>query len=49
MRPKMTRETIWVMTDPDPKPPAPFEQLGGVDGVRALVDRFYGLMTAARY
>ena len=34
------------MTDPanDPKPPAPFEQLGGIDGVRALVDRFYDLM-----
>jgi hemoglobin len=32
------------MTDPDPKPPTPFEQLGGVDGVRALVDRFYDLM-----
>ena len=26
----------------NPKPP--FEQLGGVDGVRALVDRFYDLM-----
>ena len=33
------------MTDsPDPKTPTPFEQLGGVDGVRALVDRFYDLM-----
>jgi truncated hemoglobin YjbI len=30
------------MTDSeDPKPPSPFEQLGGVAGVRALVDRFY--------
>ncbi len=28
----------------DPKPPTPFEQLGGVAGVRALVDRFYDLM-----
>ena len=26
------------------KPATPFEQLGGVDGVRALVDRFYDLM-----
>ena len=25
-------------------PPTPFEQLGGVDGVRVLVDRFYDLM-----
>ena len=33
------------MSDPDPKAPSPFEQLGGgVDGVRALVDRFYDLM-----
>ena len=34
------------MTEPaaDPKPPTPFEQLGGVAGVRALVDRFYDLM-----
>ena len=37
------------MTDPatattEPKPPTPFEQLGGVAGVRALVDRFYDLM-----
>ena len=28
----------------DPKPPTPFEQLGGIAGVRALVDRFYDLM-----
>ena len=27
-----------------PKPSTPFEQLGGIDGVRALVDRFYDLM-----
>ena len=26
------------------KPATPFEQLGGVNGVRALVDRFYDLM-----
>jgi len=36
------------MTDPapdsHPQPPTPFEQLGGVAGVRALVDRFYDLM-----
>ena len=34
------------MTDsvPDTKTTTPFEQLGGVDGVRALVDRFYDLM-----
>lgn len=25
-------------------PPLPFERLGGLDGVRALVDRFYDLM-----
>ena len=31
-------------TDPDPKQATPFEQLGGIDGVRALVDRFYDLM-----
>jgi len=31
-------------TDPDPKQVTPFEQLGGIDGVRALVDRFYDLM-----
>ncbi len=36
------------MTDPveDPKTPTPFEQLGGIVGVRALVDRFYDLMDA---
>ena len=28
---------------PDPQP-TPFERLGGLDGVRALVDRFYNLM-----
>jgi hemoglobin len=28
----------------DPKPPTPFELLGGIAGVRALVDRFYDLM-----
>ncbi len=28
-------------------PPLPFDQLGGVDGVRALVDRFYDLMDRA--
>jgi hemoglobin len=27
-----------------PGAPTPFEQLGGVDGVRALIDRFYDLM-----
>jgi len=37
------------MTDPasptpQPEPRTPFELLGGVDGVRALVDRFYDLM-----
>jgi hemoglobin len=36
------------MNDPvsigEEKPATPFEQLGGVDGVRALVDRFYDLM-----
>lgn len=34
------------MTDPAaaPKSPTPFEQLGGLVGVRALVDRFYDLM-----
>ena len=34
------------MTDsvPETKTPTPFEQLGGIDGVRALVDRFYDLM-----
>ncbi len=34
------------MTEPaaDSKPSTPFEQLGGVAGVRALVDRFYDLM-----
>jgi len=36
------------MNDPvstgEQKPTTPFEQLGGVDGVRALVDRFYDLM-----
>jgi len=34
------------MTEPaaDSKPTTPFEQLGGVAGVRALVDRFYDLM-----
>jgi hemoglobin len=33
------------MTDAsDSKPPSPFEQLGGLEGVRALVDRFYDLM-----
>ena len=36
------------MNDPvstgEPKPAPPFEQLGGIDGVRALVDRFYDLM-----
>lgn len=33
------------MTDsPDTRTPTPFEQLGGIDGVRALVDRFYDLM-----
>jgi hemoglobin len=36
------------MNDPvstgEQKPATPFEQLGGVDGVRALVDRFYDLM-----
>ena len=25
----------------DQKPPTPFGQLGGIAGVRALVDRFY--------
>jgi hemoglobin len=29
---------------PVPAQQTPFEQLGGVDGVRALVDRFYDLM-----
>ena len=33
------------MTDSDStveqKPATPFEQLGGLEGVRALVDRFY--------
>jgi hemoglobin len=32
---------------PDTEPsrePSPFEQLGGIEGVRALVDRFYDLM-----
>lgn len=28
-------------------PPVPFEQLGGLDGVRALVDRFYDLMESS--
>ena len=28
----------------DTPPPSPFEQLGGIAGVRALVDRFYDLM-----
>ena len=34
------------MTDSvsETKAPSPFEQLGGVEGVRALVDRFYDLM-----
>jgi hemoglobin len=27
-----------------PAAPTPFERLGGVDGVRALIDRFYDLM-----
>ena len=31
-------------TSTDPKPPTPFELLGGIAGVRALVDRFYDLM-----
>ena len=31
----------------DPKPPTPFERLGGIAGVRALVDRFYDLMDLA--
>jgi hemoglobin len=29
---------------PDTKEASPFEQLGGIEGVRALVDRFYDLM-----
>jgi len=28
----------------DTQPATPFERLGGIDGVRALVDRFYDLM-----
>ena len=33
------------MSDEDtPQTTPPFEQLGGIDGVRALVDRFYDLM-----
>ena len=39
------------MTDSDStveqKPATPFEQLGGLEGVRALVDRFYDLMDTA--
>src|SRR4051794_40255239 len=36
--------TRMTLDSADPKPPTPFDQLGGVAGVRALVDRFYDLM-----
>ncbi len=32
------------MTDSSGSTPPPFDQLGGIEGVRALVDRFYDLM-----
>ena len=44
----MSNDTVTARTDSHPGPePTPYELLGGADGVRRLVDRFYDLMDSS--